>query len=399
MVLRAAYISIAFILITALAAVFPFSVSRTYALSGFDTYVEVEVNPGQVDGDLTDFPVYVDLSDLPTAFWNTVTSSCGDIRVTKDDGTTEVPREVVSCDTGSNVGELHFQADGTLSSSATTTFRIYYDGSSSDYADSATFGRNAVWSDYRAVWHMNDTDSSTIFDSTGNGFSGSKEGANQPQETTDAKIGVAQDHDAENISISHPFTTNATVHYTSAWGRKDTTSGDNTRLFAMCNAASDHQNRVWFTDTNQANLFINGSTNLSEDVSVTLTDWNYYAITATENATARAYVNGVEQGSGTSIGNFSNNSLVGDFLGAARNGTSQWTGHLDEVRTAEFQPSDAWISTEYNNQNSPSTFYFVSAEQTEGGGGGQEVATSTTPFINRGGMLRIDGGRLKNTQI
>ena len=38
-------------------------------------------------------------------------------------------------------------------------------------------------------------------------------------------------------------------------------------------------------------------------------------------------------------------------------------GALDEVRISNIVRSAAWISTEYNNQSSPSTFYSVSSDR------------------------------------
>ncbi|GAG31726.1 unnamed protein product, partial [marine sediment metagenome] len=75
-------------------------------------------------------------------------------------------------------GELHFRAD-SLSSSSNTNFYIYYGNSgASDYAVTATYGRNNVWSNsYAAVWHLEEevggTGTSNLYvDSTGNGYDG-----------------------------------------------------------------------------------------------------------------------------------------------------------------------------------------------------------------------------------
>ena len=59
------------------------------------------IQNGKVDADLSDFPVYVDLSDLPAGFHSNVQDGGADIRVTESDGETEVAREVVYYDAGS----------------------------------------------------------------------------------------------------------------------------------------------------------------------------------------------------------------------------------------------------------------------------------------------------------
>src|SRR5690606_33907440 len=116
--------------------------------------VSLTIDADQVDADLTDFPVYVDLSDMPAEFHNNVNADGSDIRVTTGDEGTEVPREVVFYDADTDTGELHFKAP-TLSSTTDTTFYIYYGNSSAgDYADDATYGAENVWSNgYAGVWH------------------------------------------------------------------------------------------------------------------------------------------------------------------------------------------------------------------------------------------------------
>jgi hypothetical protein len=63
-----------------------------------------------INEELANFPVYVNLSDLGEGFFQHTQNNGGDIRVTTDDGITEVPRELVSCDIDNQTGELHFLA-------------------------------------------------------------------------------------------------------------------------------------------------------------------------------------------------------------------------------------------------------------------------------------------------
>jgi len=63
-------------------------------------YVAITIDNTKIDDDLTNFPVYVDLADMPDTFWNTVADGGGDIRVTTHTGTpVELAREVVSAST------------------------------------------------------------------------------------------------------------------------------------------------------------------------------------------------------------------------------------------------------------------------------------------------------------
>lgn len=137
---------------------------------------KITVLSTKVAGNLTDMPVYVDLSLLPSEFWTNVRSDGGDMRVTSGDGITELPREIVEIDTGAQTGELHFKSD-SLSATANTDFYIYYgNANAEDHPVDGTYGRNNVWTDYSYVHHMNES-SGNIIDSTGNGFDGVPQGS------------------------------------------------------------------------------------------------------------------------------------------------------------------------------------------------------------------------------
>ena len=114
-------------------------------------------------------PVYLDLANLDNSFWTYAKSDCSDIRMTSSDGTTEIARELVTCNSGAKTGEIHFKAP-SLSSSANTDFYVYFgNGGASDYASSSTYGANNVWdSNYKGVWHLKDGTTLGALDSTSN---------------------------------------------------------------------------------------------------------------------------------------------------------------------------------------------------------------------------------------
>ena len=130
--------------------------------------VKITIDHSKVGSDLTDFPVYVDLSTLPSGFHTNVKSDGGDIRVTRSDGTTECPREIVFYDAANDKGELHFKAN-SLSSTSDTDFYIYYgNASASDYATDATYGARKVWTNgYVGVYHLQATSGTQKNSATG----------------------------------------------------------------------------------------------------------------------------------------------------------------------------------------------------------------------------------------
>jgi hypothetical protein len=85
------------------------------------------------------------------------------------------------------------------------------------------------------------------------------------------------------------------------------------------------------------------------------------------NGRSRIYRNGVEiPGSPQTLSNIDTQGTTG-IIGHAPEpayGTNMgMRGTLDELRIATTTRSAGWIATEYANQNSPSTFYAVGAEQ------------------------------------
>jgi hypothetical protein len=63
--------------------------------------------------------------------------------------------------------------------------------------------------------------------------------------------------------------------------------------------------------------------------------------------------------SGSENGKMSGNETTLTFGGRDDVTYAYMNGGLDEVRISNIVRSAAWISTEYNNQSSPSTFYSV----------------------------------------
>lgn len=105
---------------------------------------------GTVSSDLSDFPVKVNLADMPSGFWSAVKSDGGDIRVYAADGTTQLPFDLTLFFKAGKVGELFAKMD--VAAASDTVFKIVWGDSSLNLLPATdTYGRNAVWSDYDAV--------------------------------------------------------------------------------------------------------------------------------------------------------------------------------------------------------------------------------------------------------
>jgi hypothetical protein len=142
--------------------------SRAGGFAGLPGVEEVSftltVPSGTVTSDLTDFVVYVDLTDMPSEFWTNVKSDGGDVRVYESDGQTLVPHDMVAIDRANQRGDLYFKA--SLLAASDNLFKVTCGNPAlSKLATSDINGRNAVWSDYEVAINFHEP----TVDRTGNG--------------------------------------------------------------------------------------------------------------------------------------------------------------------------------------------------------------------------------------
>lgn len=339
----------------------------------WDYRVKVTVQASQVDADLNNFPIYVDLSYLPAGFHTNVNQTdARDIRVTKADGTTEVPREVVSYDSSTDTGEIHFKGD--VSSSTNTDFYIYYGNSgASDYATNATYGAENVWdSNYKAVLHCSQDPSGSapqIIDSTSNNNDFTSYGTMTTSDLVTGKVGSGIDLDgsddylmiSDNAGLSG--ITNLTVQ---SWVKATTWSTHSFTPIVVkgIGAAGNREWGLYGNNSSQAGQFVarESTATVSNIFGGSLTT-SFHQLTGTyDGSTLRIYVDGAQANS------LSTSLVVDDRsanvkIGFSESATFRFSGIVDEVRISNTTRSAGWISTEYNNQSSPSTFFSISAQE------------------------------------
>jgi hypothetical protein len=357
--------------------------------------VPITINESQIDENLTDFPVYVNLDDLPSHFFTNVKSDGGDIRVTSADGMTELPVEVVGINTAGTEGELYFKAS-SISSSVNTTFYIYYGNSGASlYAQNASYGENNVWnSGYVLVEHMDDLTTSSVENSKASP-DGSKTSANNPLETTAGKLYEAQDFSGDSIAHTDILGSQNQMSF-SAWVKADnlTGSGDTATygfsIFGISPAAAPY---TWltaggtgYTDEFRFCAYSNStSCTGTTDANITTGVWYHVSVTAVDGASTTVRVNGVERASFTNPGDttLGTNFTIGD-LRPARN--INFDGMIDDVRVSNVIRSNAWRNAEYTNTATTTNFYTVSGYQLP------ESRSFTDTNVTVLGNLNLDGG-------
>ena len=337
---------------------------------------KITVDFTEVDADQTAFPVYVDLADLGADFFANVESSGGDdggdIRVTTSNGTTELPRQVVSINVGSETGELHFEAN-FLSSTVNTDFYIYYgNAAASEPAASALYGSENVWANgYEAVWHLEEA-SGNFFDATSNAITGTD---NVSHTGKSGNVGAGQEFDGNDDYISTgniDFSTTDAISL-SFWMNKASFDPASTQtqfeLTTDTNSHTDgfamHLDDVSTCAGTEIELHARGNdappNNNQCFASPSVAVWHHYVgiyHKGTSNPETSLYIDGASQ---TATGNpytadNTNNFGLRPFYMGSRNGTTLFSdGNIDEVRLSNGVRPASWIKTEFNNQDNPGT--------------------------------------------
>ena len=302
-------------------------------------FKKLVISSGQVSGaSHSDFPILIQPSKMTG--WEALTlAEAESIRIYTDEAkTNEVAREVVSAD------EIHCKVP-TLTSS--TELYVEYDGIAADYGVATSFGRDAVWGDYKFVAHLE-----TLIDSTGN-----QTITNSGAVAATGKVGGAYDFDSGDYMTAGTFSTASGAYTWDVWISHGTLSSSTHFIFDSLSGRA----ALSLRRTGPSGVTVNDSVSFFDGSS-----WNN-----TNQAPGVGWhkITLVSSGSGVSIyvdgsSVFSNsasmNSMGSDFGLSANIGDlsiSAYAGLLDEAKVTESQRSTDWITTEYNNQNDVASFW------------------------------------------
>lgn len=266
----------------------------------------------------------------------------------------------------------------TLTFASDYTFYIYYGNASvSTTEEHAT----ATWdSTYEGVWHFGNGTTLSGADSTTNARNGTL--TNSPTASAGQVDGAG--------------TFNGTNQYVTLGNVIDVTTGDLTVEFWM-NAANAVQDAniisklitsspftEWSigqgtrtaaggdTSSKQIWMFFYGSSLGAAQSYHTTADvangaWRHVVGRRTSGVVT-IWVDGASAPLTADIANTTppNTTNTGNLIFAFDGNSGHWTGSLDEVRISKASRSNGYITTNYNAQSSPSTFYSVGSETTSG---------------------------------
>lgn len=318
------------------------------------------VQSSEVGSDLSNFPVYVNLSNMPQSFWDNVSSDGSDILV-EDQNNNLIPREIAAFDSNNNTGAMYFKAP-TVSSSSDTPFSITVGGS--DFAGN----EEDVWTN-SYLYASNDGGKT---DSTSAGNDGIPKGG-VTMGNVDGFLAEATRFDGDsdwiNIGVDfgitdgtkHPHTLQAWVRWD---GQTDTLQGiiqsnePNNQPFA--NPPSSLRQQV---NPEKGKFAIQNSNNNLKTAESTTSPQSgvWYRITGRleSDGTLTVFFNGSSEGTSSTQDTFdaSEDWEIGAWQ---RNNDRFFDGRIGYLRIIDRALSDDWVSAEFVNQNDPTSFYNVS---------------------------------------
>lgn len=361
----------------------------------------VTIDNTKVPGNLSNFPVLLTEDNLPSEMFDAdgtypALNGGGDIRFSSDSaGSTQLACEIVSFvtdnDPANGTAEIWVKVP-SVSSSADTIIYVWYNKSGETQpVASDTYGSESVWdSNHKAVWHLNES-SGSRYDSTANDNTLSD---NATVTSATGKIGTAADFEKDNseyLSINDAsqtgldFTGDITLEaffkletvpsrgayygypFISKWLA---TGNQRSYGFAYSQDASGNLGYAMYTCENGTSATFGW-----HNIDLSADTWYHVAYVYDASAgTCEIYHNGSSVGTITGLKTslYSGSGQV--QVGAMLANTDYFDGLIDNLVMSNTTRSSDWITAEYNNQNSPSTFATAGTAETPGG-------TTWTPKI------------------
>jgi len=328
----------------------------------FATSRSLTIDHTKVSGsDQSNFPVLVKIVNGSFAtvansglIQHTVTQSGGnpitmpaDLIFTSDSGgATKIPWEFESYD--GTTGTLYaWVLIATVSHTVDTVFYVFYgDATVSTQQNTGSFSVANVWdANFKGVYHFPDGTTLNAKDSTGNANNGTLTGSSL---ATAGKVdGCFDVH--PNPDYASVGTLGLTTTFTfSLWIKPA-----DLRFGGLI--AQQAHGGVEFRTNNDNTLSLLSAqvSNLATSSGTVTTGAFHYVVLTYDGSTAKFYIDGAASGS-TSV-SFTFGSGIYD-IGRSGGAGDFFSGPLDEARISSTIRSADWITTEFNNQNSPNTF-------------------------------------------
>jgi hypothetical protein len=327
--------------------------------SDWDYTKLITIDSTQVDSTLSDFPLLVNITS--TDLGSNAQSDCDDIFFTDSTNATKYSHEIENCDLTTDDWITAWVRIPTVSSSIDTELFMYYGNSTVSTQEDIT----GTWtSNYLGVYHLNDD----FLDSTSNNNDGTNSGST---DVSGEFIADSQSFDGtdDNVSFGDYADSLGSISV-QAWTHTDTLTLD--ANIGGKWGATDFNFLLWYdwiacTGLNKIAFIVatpSGTSRVCSTVDyVAGTNYHVTGTWSTGN-TVKLYENSVEYIAGT-LGNTMPSNTANVKIGEDDNATRDLTGGVDEFRVLDTVLTSDWISAEYDNQKSGSTFLTIGDQGTE----------------------------------
>ncbi|MFX1464774.1 MAG: DUF2341 domain-containing protein, partial [Promethearchaeota archaeon] len=252
----------------------------------------------------------------------------------------------------------------SLSTSLDTKLSLYYGNATMSPRENP----EGVWNtNYLGVWHLSEEPTGTIYDSTSNNHDGTPQGSMNSTDQIDGQIDGSIDFDGSDdyIDMGSSIDIASSSFSVSTWAKRgSSTSAD--IIFQQGPAGQNTGLHVGFRSNNSF-TFAFWNDDLDTSLSYTDTNWHHWSCTYDASTKAKKiYRDGVNIASDTAFNHFlaSNDPFYLGYDGMVNEG---FHGQLDESRLLNITLSSGWVSTSYNNQNDPNSFYSIGKEKNVSG--------------------------------
>jgi Tfp pilus assembly protein FimT len=316
----------------------------------------ITIDHTKVPSTQTNFPVLINLASNANLTAHALASG-NDILFTDSTGTTKYSHEIekYTSATGALVAWVKIPS---LSSTTNTTIYMFYGNPAAGNQQNAT----GTWdSNYKDVYHMNQSPPAAIVDSTSTANNGTPNNMTSANQIA-GKIGGALNFNGTNqYIVTNSSAGLPTTDFTYELWENTANSVNNPEFF---NTLADQINVI----NAGGGVDVHSHISYSFTSFTSINDNTTYAIVVSRSgSTMFVYINGVQDGNVGTDGTAYTQSCT-FMIGADSNsnclpGGNYMSGMLDEMRVSNIARSANWVKTEYNNQNSPATFYSIAAQE------------------------------------
>lgn len=298
----------------------------------------------------------------------------GDIRASLDaSGLTPLPVELVYYDAAAQACSLWVRYP-QLPDGADAELYLWYGAAAAAPASTEAYGRDAVWTDYDAVWHLAAADGA---DSTGKGHDLAVS-AGAPASAAGPFDGLASAFSGSDYFSAAAVLGGQGDLTLSVWAYR-TAGGDAGMIGTVAGGSSDNIELGLRYD---ASGFSEGGSDVIKyaalgdagetDASGAFPSNGWQAFQLRRGGTvAAAFIDGASADVGVFVGSA---SFAASALYVGTGAKAGWQGRLAEARLRASALSGGWIATEYANQSDPGAFAAAAAAEATPGAGAIEAA-------------------------